>query len=70
MVNIYQVFGKVLDHLPVLPGNRQDLSHENIVNTYLLYQVFKVSVDYVFLPKDHLWCHETLWLNKTLPNIC
>ena len=30
------------DPLPVLPGNEQDLGHENIVNTYLFYQVCKV----------------------------
>ena len=52
MVNIYQIFGKVLfkhkfygtvnDLLPVLPGKEQDLGHENIVNTYLFYQVCKV----------------------------
>ena len=52
MVNIYQIFGKVLfehkilctinDLLPVLPGNEQDLGNENIVNTYLFYQVCKV----------------------------
>ena len=46
MVNIYQIFGKVLffyDSLPVLPGNEQDLCHENIdlVNIYL-YKVCKV----------------------------
>ena len=29
--------------LPVLPGNEQDLVHENIVNTYLFYQVCKVN---------------------------
>ena len=49
MVNVYQIFGKVLfnnkvsctinDPLPVLPGNEQDLSHKNMVNTYLFYQV-------------------------------
>ena len=35
---------------PVLPGNEQDLCHENIylVNTYLFYQVCKVH-DIVFL---------------------
>ena len=50
MVNICQIFGKVYsninDPLPVLPGNGQDLCHENIdldlVNTYLFYQVCKV----------------------------
>ena len=52
MVNIYQIFGKVLfehklfgtinDPLPVLPGKEQDLGHENIVTTYLFYQVCKV----------------------------
>ena len=46
MVNIYQIFGKVFylninDILPILPGNEQDLHHENIVNTYLFYQVCK-----------------------------
>ena len=30
------------DPLPVLPGNEQDLGHENIVNTYLFCQVCKV----------------------------
>ena len=48
MVNIFQIFSKVFlttnDHLPVLPGNEQDLCHENIdlVSTYLFYQVCKV----------------------------
>ena len=52
MVNIYQIFGKVLfnhkfdgiinDPLLVLPGNEQDLAYENIFNTYLFYQVCKV----------------------------
>ena len=52
MVNIYQIFGKVLfkykfygtiiDPLSIVPGNRQDLGCENIVNTYLFYQVCKV----------------------------
>ena len=28
--------------LPVLLGNEQDLSHKNMVNTYLFYQVCKV----------------------------
>ena len=54
MVNIYQIFGKVLfkhkihvtinDPLPVLPSNEQDLGQENIdlVNTYLFYQVCTV----------------------------
>ena len=54
MVNIYQIFSKVLfkhkiygtinDPLPVLPGNEQDLGHENInlVSTYLFYKVCKV----------------------------
>ena len=50
--HIYQIFGNVLlnvkfystinDQLPVLSGNEQDLGHENIVNTYLFYQVYKV----------------------------
>ena len=31
------------DPLPVLPGNDQDLDHENIVNTYFFYQVCKVN---------------------------
>ena len=30
------------DRLPVLQGNEQDLGHENLVNTYLFYQVCKV----------------------------
>ena len=46
MINIYQIFGKVLfninDPLPVLPGIEQDLGHKNTVNTYLCYQVCKV----------------------------
>ena len=49
LLNIHQIFGKV-NHLtitfhdtinnllPVLPGNDQDLDHENIVKTYLFYQ--------------------------------
>ena len=32
----------IKDILPVLPGNEQDLGHENLVNTYLFYQVCKV----------------------------
>ena len=54
MVNMYQIFyllkfyltmkfhDTINDPLLVLPGNEQDLSHENIVNTYLFYQVCKV----------------------------
>ena len=40
------------DPLPVLPGNEQDLCHENIdlVNTYLFYQVCKVHVSDTSLP--------------------
>ena len=30
------------DPLPVLSDNEQNLGHENIVNTYLFYQVCKV----------------------------
>ena len=54
MINIYhylakfylniKFYGTINDPLPVLPGNEQDLCHENIdlVNTYLFYQVCKV----------------------------
>ena len=35
-------YGTINDPLPVLPVNEQDISHENIVNTYLFYQVCKV----------------------------
>ena len=31
------------DPLLILPGNKQDLGHENIVSTYLFYQVCKVN---------------------------
>ena len=34
--------GTINDPLSVLPGNDQDLSHKNMVNTYLFYQVCKV----------------------------
>ena len=39
-----QFYGTIKYPLPVLPGNEQDLCHENIhlVNTYLFYQVCKV----------------------------
>ena len=30
------------DPLPVLPGNEQDPSHKNMVNTYLFFHVCKV----------------------------
>ena len=30
--------GTIDEHLTVLPGNEQDLGHENIVKTYLFYQ--------------------------------
>ena len=44
MVNIYQIFGKVLfnqnDPLPVLPCIEQDLGHKN--QHLLFYQVCKV----------------------------
>ena len=43
---MYQIFGKVISShkwsLPLLLGNKQDLGHENLVNTYLFYQVCKV----------------------------
>ena len=41
MVNIKYIV-KFYDPLPVLPGNEQDLGHQNIINTYLFYQVCKV----------------------------
>ena len=47
MVNIYQLFFNYYP-LPVFPFNEQDPGHENIVNTYLFYQVCKVH-DIVFL---------------------
>ena len=37
-----KLHGTINDPLPDLPGNEQDLSHENMVNTYLFYQVCKV----------------------------
>ena len=54
MVKIYQIFINLYiklyinyltknDPLAVLPGNDQDLDHENIVNAYLSYQVCKMN---------------------------
>ena len=50
ILNAWWIFIKYLtqfyltidDPLPVLPGDEPDLGHENIVNTYLFYQVCKV----------------------------
>ena len=47
MSNIWQsLYLNIHDPLPVLPGNEQDLCHENrdlaLFNTYLFYQVCKV----------------------------
>ena len=56
MLNIYQIFGKVLLSinvpLPVLPGNEQDLGHGNIhlVNTYLFYQEWQSALLETSLP--------------------
>ena len=87
MVNIYQIFGKVLfnynDPLPVLPGNDQDLDHENIVNTYLSCQVCKVN-DIVcfrdqysnaekpwYLSFRHFCLKLVSWMvTISLPNLC
>ena len=45
MVKIYQILAKLYltinDPLPVLLGNEQDFGHENLVYTYLFYQVCK-----------------------------
>ena len=49
LLNIYQIFDKVVhlnikfhgtrnNLLPVLPGNEEDIGHENIGKTYLFYQ--------------------------------
>ena len=48
LLNIYQIFGKVnnltikfhgtRNLLPVLPGNEEELGHENIGKTYFFYQ--------------------------------
>ena len=44
LLNIYQIFGKVLttkfnatrnNHLPVLPGNEEDFGHDKKGKTYL-----------------------------------
>ena len=49
------------------------LQKDNVL--HLTHLVKQVSVDYVFMTKPDktgkgfLWCHETLWLNKTFPNI-
>ena len=63
MRNFYEIFGKVLfttnDPLPVLPGNEQDLDHENIVNTYLFYQVCKVH-DIVLFQRPVFQCREVM----------
>ena len=37
-----KLFLIINDPLPVLLGNEQELGHENLVNTYLFYQVCKV----------------------------
>ena len=42
MKYLAKLYLTINDLLPVLLGNEQDLGHENIVNTYLLYQVCKV----------------------------
>ena len=49
---------------PVLPGNEQDLAHENIVNMYLSYQVCKVH-DIVFFGNQspNAESHNTLALD-------
>ena len=70
--------------MPVLPGNDQDLDHENIVNTYLFYQVCKVNdiVSETSIPMQN--SHDTLasdipktgvlddnYINtKSLPKLC
>ena len=63
MVNIYQIFGKVLinhevllhhnDPFTVIPGNEKDLGHENIVNISLFYQVCKVHDIRLFWRPDY-----------------
>ena len=35
-------YGTINNPLLALPGSEQDLGHENIVNTYLSYQICKV----------------------------
>ena len=57
MKYLAKVYLNINDPLPVLPGNEQDLGHENIVNTYLFYQVCKVYDIVCF--RDHLFqCRE------------
>ena len=47
MVSIVKYLTKfyltINDSLPILAGNEQDLGHDNIVNTYLFYQVCKME---------------------------
>ena len=68
LLNIYQIFGKV-NHLTikfhgtrnnllhVLPGNEEDLGHENIGKTYLLYQDQSAKCKEIMRP----------WLQTSLP---
>ena len=69
MVNIYQIFGRfyltINDFLLVLPGNDQDLDHENIVNTYLYYQVCKVN-DIICFRDQYLWPNHCQIFHKNL----
>ena len=41
LLNTWQSFNHN-DPLSVLPGNKRDLGHENIVNMYVFYQIYKV----------------------------
>ena len=53
-----KLYDTINDPLPVLPGNEQDLCHENLdlVNTYLFYQVRKVhDIDYLRNQSANIW---------------
>ena len=78
MINIYQIFGKVLlNHkvswhhkwsLLVLSGNEQDLARENIVNTYLFYQEYKMHDIVLETSLPMQGSHDTL-VSAFLPKI-
>ena len=48
MKHLAKFYLAINDPLPILPGNEQDLGHEDIVNTYLFYQVCKVCDNVCF----------------------
>ena len=83
MKYLAKLYLTINDSLPVLLASEQDIGHENLVNTYLFYQVCKVHEILCFVDQfpnaeksshlsfRHFYLKLVSWMKAaSLPNLC